>query len=112
MTMRDDPCLCKECRGGKGVAKAMGVHAGLRRIGPPVRGRHHSSGHISITDRIFIYNRDGHSCRNCGRQDRLLTIDHIVPKAKGGSRERSNLQTMCWDCNNAKGDSIPEEGGE
>jgi len=36
----------------------------------------------------------------------LMTIDHIVPKAHGGSNDSNNLQTMCWRCNCDKGDSL------
>lgn len=37
-----------------------------------------------------------------------LTIDHIYPKSKGGSNEMSNLQPMCFICNNKKGNTIHE----
>lgn len=39
----------------------------------------------------------------------LMTQDHIFPRSKGGSNGMHNLQTMCSDCNTAKGDSIPHE---
>ena len=38
----------------------------------------------------------------------MMTIDHIMPKSKGGSNDLSNLQTMCCYCNSAKGNTIPE----
>ncbi len=37
-----------------------------------------------------------------------LTIDHIVPRAHGGSNKLYNLQPMCSPCNSAKGDKLPE----
>jgi len=40
---------------------------------------------------------------------RMMTQDHIFPKSKGGSSELTNLQTMCSACNQAKGDSIPDD---
>jgi 5-methylcytosine-specific restriction endonuclease McrA len=36
-----------------------------------------------------------------------FTIDHIHPKSKGGPDALNNYQTLCWNCNNAKGDSLP-----
>jgi 5-methylcytosine-specific restriction endonuclease McrA len=41
----------------------------------------------------------------------LMTKDHIIPKAKGGSNKLNNLQTMCSRCNQEKRDSLPEEFG-
>ena len=41
-------------------------------------------------------------CAACGSTDGVH-IDHIVPVAKGGTSERSNLQPLCWYCNGAKG---------
>jgi 5-methylcytosine-specific restriction enzyme A len=42
-------------------------------------------------------------------KETMMTIDHIIPKSKGGGNKISNLQTMCYDCNFAKGNTIPEE---
>ena len=35
-----------------------------------------------------------------------LTVDHIIPVARGGQTARSNLQVLCSTCNSAKGDSM------
>ena len=37
-----------------------------------------------------------------------LTKDHIYPKSKGGTNDMANMQCMCFVCNRAKGDVIPE----
>lgn len=42
-------------------------------------------------------------------EETMITIDHIIPKSKGGGNEISNLQTMCCHCNTAKGNTIPSE---
>ena len=42
-------------------------------------------------------------CVNCGASDDL-TVDHIVPLARGGKSSPSNLQTLCRSCNSAKRD--------
>jgi hypothetical protein len=43
-----------------------------------------------------------------------LTIDHILPKSKGGSNYINNLRTMCSDCNEKRGndETIPHKGNE
>lgn len=40
---------------------------------------------------------------------RLMTIDHKLPRAKGGTDDVDNLQTMCSKCNHNKGDKLEEE---
>lgn len=62
--------------------------------------------------RQIVYERDFHKCVNCGHEgsdENPLTLDHIVPRSKGGSNEVENLQTMCYDCNYSKGngDFVP-----
>jgi len=39
-------------------------------------------------------------------KSRLMTKDHIMPKSKGGPNDLNNLQTMCDQCNNTKGDTL------
>ena len=61
--------------------------------------------------RESIKQRDDFTCRRCGNSTHaepnlLLEIDHIIPVSKGGCTEESNLQTLCWKCNRAKGDKI------
>lgn len=58
-----------------------------------------------------IYERDNHTCGYCAQRltaDKL-TMDHIIPKAQGGSNEYSNLVTCCYRCNNLKGARSPEQ---
>jgi len=63
--------------------------------------------------------RDNFTCQECGlhpmREDKpwlpdlsLLECDHIIPLARGGETEMSNLQTLCRECNRKKGVSIDE----
>jgi len=55
-----------------------------------------------------IYKRDDYECVYCG-SSRNLTIDHVIPKSRGGTNEWTNLVTSCFKCNLKKADSTPEE---
>lgn len=54
--------------------------------------------------REYVFQRDNYQCRSCGKnqQEITLNIDHIIPLAKGGSNDMSNLQTLCRPCNQQK----------
>lgn len=62
-----------------------------------------------ILTRKNILKRDKHKCGYCGRGDIPLTIDHIMPKARGGGDNWDNLVAACMTCNNKKGDRTPQE---
>lgn len=62
--------------------------------------------------RFRIFTRDGWKCLKCGFQvgdlpaknkNNRLTIDHVIPKSKGGVNADVNLQTLCRKCNGEKG---------
>lgn len=55
-----------------------------------------------------IYRRDGHQCAYCGSKENL-TIDHVIPKSRGGKSSWDNLATCCFKCNNKKSDKTPKE---
>lgn len=61
---------------------------------------------IPIPDcvRDYVFRRDRYQCQSCGRQhgEVPLQLDHIIPLAKGGSNDLSNLQTLCQTCNGRK----------
>lgn len=63
-----------------------------------------------VLTRQNIFKRDGFRCQYCGTS-RDLTLDHVVPKAKGGKTTWVNLVTACKTCNARKGDFTPEEMG-
>lgn len=55
-----------------------------------------------------IFKRDNHQCVYCGsRED--LTLDHVMPKSRGGKTSWDNLVAACRKCNARKGDFTPEE---
>jgi len=55
--------------------------------------------------RAAVLDRDGHKCSYCG-STYDLTIDHIIPVAKGGSSIIENLRTLCGHCNISKGSGV------
>lgn len=60
--------------------------------------------------RALIYKRDNNTCQYCG-STRKLTIDHVVPRSKGGSDDWTNLVVACSSCNTKKGDTLLEQTG-
>lgn len=59
-------------------------------------------------NRHRIYRRDGGKCVYCGSQ-KQLTIDHVIPKSRGGKNSWTNLVTCCHKCNLNKADRTPSE---
>jgi hypothetical protein len=57
-----------------------------------------------------IYKRDGNKCQYCG-STKHLTIDHIIPRSKGGGDNWFNLVVACSTCNTKKGDKLLEHSG-
>jgi 5-methylcytosine-specific restriction endonuclease McrA len=63
---------------------------------------------VKLTRReVFI--RDGYTCQYCGRQAHDLTIDHVVPRSRGGVHSWENLVSACKSCNHRKGGKLPAE---
>lgn len=62
-------------------------------------------------ERSILYSRDAHICAYCGDsfEYNTLTIDHVIPKSRGGKNTWVNCVTACRPCNNRKGSRTPEE---
>lgn len=73
--------------------------------------------YIKLPNRMYrpnrrnIFVRDNYTCAYCLSQPGVenLSIDHIIPKSRGGKETWANLITACKDCNCRKGDRTPEE---
>ncbi len=63
-----------------------------------------------VLTRQNIFRRDRFSCQYCGT-NKILTLDHVIPRSKGGKTSWGNLVTACRRCNTNKGDRSPEASG-
>lgn len=62
-------------------------------------------------NRKSILIRDDYTCQYCGYRGPGLTIDHVIPKNRGGKTDWDNLVACCTRCNSKKGNRTPEEAG-
>ena len=72
-----------------------------------IRRRREQSG----SKRLRIYMRDKFRCQYCGEKKNVdgLTLDHILPRSRGGDNSPVNVVTACVACNNRKGNRTPDE---
>ena len=61
-----------------------------------------------VMTRHNIFKRDKYQCQYCGT-NKDLTLDHVMPRSRGGKSTWKNLVTACKSCNAGKGDFTPEE---
>ena len=59
--------------------------------------------------RRALFARDGWKCVYCGTAGGRLTLDHVIPRSKGGDSVWENVVTACAPCNLRKGDRLLEE---
>ena len=78
-----------------------------RRIYINIRRRREASS----MKRLRIYMRDKFRCQYCGEKKPAseLTLDHILPRSRGGDNSPVNVVTACVACNQRKGDRTPAE---
>ena len=64
-------------------------------------------------NRQSLYDRDNGKCQYCSKQlnKKEATIDHIIPKSKGGTNEWDNVVIACKPCNSRKGDILLDQCG-
>ena len=72
-----------------------------------IRRRREASG----MKRMRIYMRDKYRCQYCGMRKSVndLTLDHILPRSRGGDNSPVTIVTACVSCNNRKSDRTPDE---
>ena len=59
--------------------------------------------------RRALFARDGWRCVYCGTSGGRLTLDHVVPRSRGGESSWENVVTSCASCNHKKGNRLLEE---
>lgn len=58
--------------------------------------------------RRAVFARDGWSCMYCGART-SLTVDHVIPRSKGGASTWDNIVASCAPCNRRKADRLPHQ---
>lgn len=61
-------------------------------------------------NRREVLRRDKHQCQYCGSV-KQLTLDHVIPRSKGGKHSWDNVVIACEPCNSRKGDRTPQQAG-
>lgn len=77
---------------------------------PEVSGIEYQRGELfGYEVREYLLEKFGRRCAYCGRGGVPLGVDHMVPKSKHGTDRVSNLTLACRECNQAKGNRLPQE---
>ena len=59
--------------------------------------------------RKAVLARDSYTCQYCGREASGLTVDHVIPRSRGGPSAWENIVAACAPCNRKKGNRLPRE---
>jgi 5-methylcytosine-specific restriction endonuclease McrA len=59
--------------------------------------------------RKAVLARDGWTCQYCGTDRHTLTVDHVIPRSRGGESIWENIVASCAPCNRKKGNRLPQE---
>ncbi|MFC1912264.1 HNH endonuclease [Chloroflexota bacterium] len=59
--------------------------------------------------RFEIFSRDRYACQYCGKETRQLTLDHVIPRYRGGQHSWENVVSACMMCNRRKAGRTPQE---
>ncbi len=67
--------------------------------------------HRRRLSRREVFLRDRHRCQYCGTRNRDLTLDHVLPRSRGGQHIWENVVSACKKCNHGKAGRTPREAG-
>jgi len=59
--------------------------------------------------RKAVLARDAYTCQYCGHEAAGLTVDHVIPRSRGGQSVWENIVASCAPCNRKKGNRMPRE---
>lgn len=108
---------CARCGTAFNHSATTRIHCSdlCRELARKARGVSLHHGWISKAERLAIYQRDDYTCWLCGsrvdmeadqqRDDWAATLDHVLPRSKGGTHEADNLRTAHRWCNSIRADS-------
>ena len=67
--------------------------------------------HTLRFNRRNLFARDGHRCQYCGNTppSQQLSLDHVIPRSRGGDNSWENVVCSCVRCNTRKGGRTPQE---
>lgn len=61
--------------------------------------------------RLEVFSRDRYTCQYCGTETKQLTVDHVIPRYRGGEHVWENVVSACVACNRRKAGRTPAEAG-
>jgi len=108
---------CIRCEGTYNSPYPQRVHCSdlCRELHRKDRGVTLYHGWISQAERAALYERDNYTCWLCNemcdagadqqRDGKAPTLDHVIPRSKGGTHDYDNLRTACRSCNSTRSDS-------
>ncbi len=64
---------------------------------------------VARLSRREVFARDGYICQYCGTRTTNLTLDHVIPRHRGGAHSWGNLASACMACNHRKAGRTPAE---
>ncbi|MFC1978467.1 HNH endonuclease [Chloroflexota bacterium] len=95
---------------GLGEIKSFSISLSIPSV---IRLHHliHRQWHRRKLTKYEIFIRDKYTCQYCGKQMRELTLDHVMPRHRGGGHTWDNVTSACKKCNQRKAGHTLEEVG-
>ncbi len=59
--------------------------------------------------RLDVFHRDQYTCQYCSKESQQLTLDHVIPRSRGGEHTWENVVSACIPCNRRKAGRTPQQ---